>query len=184
MRLKLHELPEEGKTFRWTRQTAELNTALQDLIADRPYVCDFTVRKLNNRDYELTGEIRTQAPELCSRCGIEIELPLRVRFHEVLIPHQPSERTGRYARVNHLSDAANEGPGVSEYDSDETFEMGEFLHEQVGLEIPFNPAPAEDAQGNCGDCGLPVRGQSFGYSEEMPVEKPENPFAALKGLKL
>lgn len=184
MRLNLREITPEGKSFKWTRQTAELNDALSDLIAERPYFCEFTVRPLNNRDFELTGEIRTQAPELCSRCGIDIELPLRVKFREILIPRQELDRTGRYARVNHLSDAPEEGPATSEYDLDETFDMGEYVHEQVGLEIPTNPAPPENAAGDCEDCGQPVRGQSFGYTEEMPLEKPESPFAALKDLKL
>lgn len=184
MRLKLHEINEEGKAFKWTRQTAELNESLRDLIGERPYFCEFFVKPLNNRDFELSGEIRTQAPELCSRCGIDIEIPLRVKFREILIPKQPEDRTGRYARVNHLSDAGDEGPSVAEYDLDATFDMGEYLHEQVGLEIPYNPAPPENADGNCEDCGLQVRGQSFGYTEEIPLEKPESPFAALKNLKL
>lgn len=185
MKIRLHEIPQEGEAFQWTRQTSEANQALADLILDADYKTDFFIRRLNSRDFELSGSIQTVVPELCSRCGINIRFPIRARFHEILIPHQESQgRTGKYGRVNHLSESEASGPSVSEYQADETFEMGEYLREQIALQIPFNPAPPINEKGDCGDCLIPVAGKSFNYDEDMPEARPESPFAALKNLKI
>lgn len=184
MRIHLADIPEEGKAFLWTRETSELNAVLQDLVGSLDYRAEFFIRPINNRDFELTGQIRTQAPEQCSRCGIDFNFPIQQKFHEILIPHQPEDRTGRYARVNHLSDAADKGPDSIEYDSSLSFDMGEYLHEQVGIAVPFNPAPPETEKGDCRLCGVQVKEGNFGYDEALPTEKPQNPFQVLKNLKL
>lgn len=183
MRIRLNDIPEEGKAFEWNRETGELNAVLSDLVGDEPHATEFFVRPINSKNFELTGFIRTNLPEDCSRCGIAFKFDVDVNFREILIPKQPEDRTGRYAKVNHLSDIQDEGPSVAEYDADDTFDMGEYLHEQVGITIPFNPAPAEDEKGDCRLCGINVRGKVFSYDEAMPVER-KNPFEALKSLKL
>lgn len=183
MKIRLHEIPEDGKSFSWSRETGELNHVLADLIGQEDYRCEFFVRPLNSRDFALTGLIQTSAPEACSRCGDAFKFTVRTDLNEILIPHQGMDRTGRYSRVNHLSESEESGPSVSEYAVDHTFDMGEFVHEQIAIALPFNPAPEETAGGDCSLCGIKVRGRSFGYDEEMPTEKP-NPFAALKGFKV
>ncbi|MBX2986468.1 MAG: DUF177 domain-containing protein [Bdellovibrionaceae bacterium] len=184
MRLRLHDIPEEGKAFLWDRQSGELNHVLADLIRDREYTAEFFIKPINSRNFELTGMIRTALPEQCSRCGIDFDFMSQTRFHEILIPEQSEDRTGRYARVNHISDAEDSGLSVAEYAIDHTFDMGEYLHEQVALTLPFNPAPAETPAGDCRLCGVMVKGRIFSYNEEMPEEKPQNPFSALKNLKI
>lgn len=183
MKIRLHEIPEEGKSFVWTRETGELNHGLSDLIENQAYRCEFFVKPLNHRDFTLNGAITTDVPESCSRCGDDFRLDIKAKFNEILIPAQELDRTGRYTKVNHVSEGEESGPGVSEYPGDGLFDMGEYVHEQVAIALPFNPAPAEDKKGDCSLCGIKVRGRSFSYNEEMPEEKP-NPFAVLKGLKL
>jgi uncharacterized protein len=123
-------------------------------------------------------------PETCSRCGIDFKFDINQKFHEILIPHQPDDRTGKYARVNHVSEATQEGPSVTEYAANYNFNVGEYLHEQVAIALPFNPAPAEKANGDCSLCDKPVRGKTFSYTEDMPQEKTDNPFEVLKNLKI
>lgn len=183
MKILLHEIPEEGKSFVLNSKTGELNSVLKDLIGNLDYETNFYVRPLNTRDYELNGTIKTKLPETCSRCGIDIKLDINAKFHEILIPRQINTRTGKYAKPNHLSDAEAAGPDVSEYENN-TFDMAEYLHEIVGLAVPAIPVGPEDDNGNCGICQIPVRGRSFGYDEVMPEDQPKNPFAALKNLKL
>lgn len=184
MKIRLRDIPEEGKSFSWNRQTAELNAILADLIGTTPHKAEFFIRPMNHRDFEMNGFIQTEAPDQCSRCGIDFNFKINQSFREILIPHQPEDRTGRYARVNHLSDVVDAGPSVCEYGSDEQFDMGEYLHEQIAISVPFNPAPEETPEGDCRLCGIKVKGKTFGYTEEMPEEKPESPFAALKNLKI
>ncbi len=69
MRINLTEIPEEGRTYIWNSQTKELNAVLADLIGNTPHHAEFFIKALNPRDYELTGTIRTEVPEVCSRCG-------------------------------------------------------------------------------------------------------------------
>jgi uncharacterized protein len=183
MKIHLSDIPEEGKNFICTPKTGELNGPLKDLLGNAPYHAEFFIRPLNSRDYEMFGSIRTELPEDCSRCGIGFTFNILPTFREILIPRQTETRTGKYAKVNHISEALEDGPSVAEYDG-LTFDMGEYIHEVVAIAAPFNPAPPENEKGDCSTCGIRVRGRTFGYTEELPEEKPESPFAALKNIKL
>jgi uncharacterized protein len=183
MRINLAEIPEEGRTYIWNSQTGELNALLADLVGKLPHHSEFFIKPLNSRDYELNGFIRTEMPEVCSRCGIDFDLKVNEKFRGILIPRQIDSRTGKYARVNHVSESLEEGPEVYEHDGN-IFEMGEYLHEIVALAAPFNPVAPEDEKGDCSVCKIPVKGRLFSYDEEMPEEKPENPFSVLKNIKL
>jgi uncharacterized protein len=183
MRINLSEVPEEGRSYIFNRQTGELNTALKDLIVDAGYQSELFIKPLNPRDYEMSGFIATVLPEDCSRCGIDFQLKINSKFNEILIPRQVETRTGHYAKVNHISEAEESGPSVVEYEG-LNFDIGEYLHEVVAISAPLNPAGPENEKGDCSVCGIRVRGRSFGYDEQIPVEKPVSPFAALKNIKL
>jgi len=184
MRINLSEIPEEGRSYTWSHATGEVNQILKDLIGDTPYITEFFIKPLNHKDYQMTGHIRTELPELCSRCGKDIDFPINEKFHEILIPALPPSRTGKYAKVNHVTDSDWEGTtSVSEYEN-QSFEMGEFLHEIVGLATPFNPAGPEDCDGNCSIYKIPVRDHLFSYDEEMVTPETQKPFKSLKDLKL
>ncbi|WP_374033104.1 DUF177 domain-containing protein [Bdellovibrio bacteriovorus] len=184
MKIKLTEVPEEGRSYHWTTQSGEANAVLADIVGKNAYDTEFFIKPLNSKDFELTGRIKTKSPEICSRCGNDINFPVNERFHEILIPKQSQPRASKYSKVNHVSDLPEGGPEVSEYEN-MAFDMGEYLHEVVALAAPFNPAcPEIGEDGKPSDCRIPESGQGLIYDEEMPVEKPQNPFAALKNLKL
>lgn len=183
MKINLTEIPEEGKTFICTPQTGELNAILKDLIGKASFHCEFFIKPLNSRDFELTGYVNTELPEECSRCGIDFSLKVKPNLRAILIPRQTDDRTGKYAKVNHISEAIEEGPATAEYDG-MLFDAGEYVHEAVAIAAPFNPAGPVDEKGDCSVCGITVKGRSFGYDEAMPAEKPESPFSVLKNIKL
>lgn len=184
MKINLFEIPEDGKQFEWTNKKAELAEVLADLIHEKTFKIEAYIRPLNSKDFEMTGTIKTMAPEQCSRCALDFDLDIDVRFQEIMIPHQPGDRTGKYARVNHLSDIHHEDrPSVVEYFANGDFDIAEYLHEQIALMIPFNPAPAEDKAGKCSLCHIPIQGQSFGFEDQMPETRANNPFEILKNLK-
>ncbi|MEN0059880.1 MAG: DUF177 domain-containing protein [Bdellovibrio sp.] len=183
MKINLTEIPEEGRSYQWNTQSGELNQVLLDLVGKKAHTTEFFIKPLNSRDFELIGTIQTSLPEQCSRCGIDIDFPVNEKFHEILIPKQSQPRNSKYSRVNHLSDLPTGGPEVSEYEG-HIFDMGEFLHEVVALAVPFNPACPEKEQGKPDGCRFPVKDEGFVYDEPMPLEKPQNPFAALKNIKL
>jgi uncharacterized protein len=183
MKINLSEIPEEGESFICSTKTGEFNAILKDLIGKATYHSEFFIKPLNTRDFELSGYIKTELPEDCSRCGIEFSLQVHPKFKAILIPRQEDDRTGKYAKANHVSETIEEGPEATEYDG-MIFDMGEYIHEAVAIAAPFNPAGPEDEKGNCSICGIPVKGRSFGYDEKMPEEKPESPFSVLKNIKL
>ena len=182
MFINLNEIPAEGKSFRWNSKTAELNEILSDLLDGSDYSAEFIIRPLSTEGtFEMQGFIRTVVPEQCSRCGLDFKLNLDELFKEILIPEQNLPRNGKFAKPNHVSDQTNDTLSAVEYQGNQ-FNMGEYLHEVVGLAIPFSPAPEISANGDCVACKISLKNQSFNYDEDF--EKPESPFSALKNIKL
>lgn len=184
MLINLLDIPEEGKAYICNQNTGELNEAFRDLIGNTPYSTEFFIRPLAAGAYELSGKIKTEMPEECSRCGLDFKFNVDERFKELLIPEQSTPRTGKYAKANHLSDMSTEDLTVAEYQGHH-FNAGDYLHELVAITEPVNPAPEEDEKGDCRVCKLKVRGKSFGYEDKAPeIDQPESPFSVLKNLKL
>lgn len=182
MRINLQEIPDEGREFVINNQTGELNQVLQDLIGNQAFNAEFTIRPTNTNTFELHGFIKTHLPEQCSRCGLDFKMPVNAKFTEMLIPRQEMPRDAHYTKANHFSDMAGGGPSVLEYDGHH-FEMGEYIHEVIALEEPFNPVAPVDQNDDCTVCKLNVKTHNFGYDEGNTEEK-TNPFGVLKNLKL
>lgn len=183
MKIRLFEIPEDGKSFTFNRKTAELNEILSDLIGSEAYEAELFLRPINSKDFELTGKIKTQTPTDCSRCGDDMKFPIQHVIREILIPKQAVDKTGKYAKPNHILELQSETTVEVLEVEDEVFDMGEYLHEVVGLAIPFNPAPPLQSDGSCGLCKKTFKTEAFVYDEPMEVTK-ENPFAVLKSIKL
>lgn len=184
MIINLAEIPEEGRNYEYTTETGEVTAALADLIGENKYVTEFQIRPLNNRDFVLIGTIKTKSKELCSYCGQGIQFPVSVKFNEILIPPQEMTRDGHYAKPNHFSEIESEGPQSFEYSDGMKLNIGEYLHEAIALNVPYNPAPEVSAKGDCSDCGLNVQSLLKSYEEKPTPLEETNPFAVLKGLKL
>ena len=174
MKIRLNEIPEDGRNYIFNRKTGELNTALEDLIQNNSYEVNIDIRPLNSKDYTLTGIVVTKTPAQCSLCAEDFELDLKKKLHEILIPNQEDDRTGKYAKTAIVTDSELNF-SVTEYNKLE-FDLGEFLHEAIALEIPFNPC--------CTACTATKKDKVFVYDEKMSEETKPNPFQALKGLKL
>ncbi len=182
MIIKLSELPESGQNFICNRKTGEFNEVLQDLIIGAPYQLEFLIKPLG-QSFEMTGFIRTEMPENCSRCAIDMKLPVFTRFHELLREKEYEPRNSHYTKPNHFSDMTASGPSLVEYQGD-IFDMGEYIHELVALETPFVPAPPEDEKGDCSLCGIKVQGRDFGYNEAEEKLEKATPFSVLKNIKI
>lgn len=181
MKINLQEIPEDGKLFVVNNKTKELNEILKDLIGDRPHHAEFYIRPIGTTQFELKGFIKTELPEQCSRCGIDFQFNINEKFQELLIPGMEDPRNAHYSKANHISDLKEDNPSVHEYQG-HIFQAGEYLHEIVALTEPLNPAPPANDKDDCSLCNISLKNHTFSYEEEM--EKPESPFAGLKGLKL
>lgn len=175
MKIRLNEIPEEGRQYLLNRQTSELNLILQDLVGNNAYDVNLYIKPLNSKDFTLDGAVKTQTSEQCSRCGENFAFDINAKLREILIPPQEQDRTGQYAKssVNYTGD--DESISVSEYSKQLQFDLGEFLHEAIAIEVPFNPC--------CKECSKSAD-KAYIYDEKMGEENKPNPFHALKGIKL
>jgi uncharacterized protein len=185
MRINLQEIPEAGKSFSISSKTGELNEVLSDLIGDLPYQADFQISVINQTTFELTGWVKTETVELCSRCGIDFNWNVDQSFKELMLPEIPPERNSHYSKPNHFSEMTNEDLTTVSYQGHH-FDIGEYIHEVIAISIPFNPSPAKNSKGDCSLCLVSVESiqqeKKIVFDEEL--EKPVSPFSALKGIKL
>ncbi len=182
MKIKLSEIPEDGSSYEFNRKTAELNLALQDLIDDADYQIQFDIKPLNTKDFTLTGTIKTKTNENCSRCGDLFKFSVDKKLSEILIPKQIDDRTGKYAKTTVALSEKDLATAVLEYENNQ-FDLGEYLHEAIAIDVPFNPMPKAKPNGDCSLCDKPRNLDPVIYDEKLSVEK-INPFQSLKNIKL
>ncbi|MBC7420757.1 MAG: DUF177 domain-containing protein [Bdellovibrio sp.] len=183
MKIRLNEIPEEGREYILNRKTAELNLALEDLIKNLPYDVKIYIKPINTKDFEMTGTIRATTSEDCSRCGIDFDYSIDKKIHEILIPFMEDDRTSQYARSSTPISEESSAMSVINYKSSQ-IDLGDYVHEAIALDIPFNPAPSCTKSGECTLCHKNFGNQPFIYDEKMGEEAKPNPFKALKDLKL
>jgi uncharacterized protein len=176
MKIRLNEVPEEGENYDYNRKTGELNEVLRDLIQNNDYKVDLFIKPLNSKDFTVTGKLETSRIEQCARCAEDFKKDLKKKVNEILIPSQEQDRTGKYSKSSVNIDDPEDEVSVSEYHKQQ-FDLGEFIHEAVALEISY--------VAYCENCSKPENDKVFVYDEEMGEETTkQNPFQALKGLKL
>lgn len=175
MKIRLAEIPEEGRQFTFTRDSGELNQALIDLIPKTAYKVDITIRPLGNA-YEMQGKVVTSLAELCSLCGWDLNLPLNKAFKEILIEEPEVDRETHHVHGNQSVDFLSEGSSSTYKDG--FFDAGEFVHELVAISEPLYPS--------CGDPDCEHLEEVNSKKAELAAEfaraatPTESPFAALK----
>ena len=183
MKIKLNEIPEDGRDYEFNRKTAELNSSLSDLIGkEESYDIRFSIKPLNSKDFSLIGTITTRTSESCSRCGDDFKFPVVKKINEILIPKPEMDRTGKYIKSSVAISETDENIAVLEY-TNHQFDLAEYLHEAIAIDVPFNPMPKTKPNGDCSLCDKPSHHSEIIYDENLSVEK-INPFASLKNIKL
>lgn len=180
MKIRLAEIPEEGRQFTFTRESGELNSALKDLLPSVAYKVDLTIRPLGNA-YEMEGKVVTSLNELCSLCGWDLTLPLNRTFREVLVEAEKTDRETHHVHGNQSVDFLSEGSSSTYKDG--VFDAGEFVHELVAISEPMYPS--------CGDPDCEHLEEANAKRAELEAEfnkadlhEKTNPFAKLAGLKV
>lgn len=141
MKIRLVDIPEDGRKFTFNRETGELNAALSDLIEKAPYRLDLTIRPLGNA-YEMEGKVETSMQEVCSLCGWDLNLPVTRAFKEILVEEPEIDRETHHVHGNQSVDFLADGLSTSHY-KEGLFDAAEFVHELVALAEPLYP--------QCGD---------------------------------
>ncbi len=191
MKIRLSQIPEEGKNFQFTTgEEPELDAALVDLLGQSGrYEVRFSLRPLDQKGlFSLQGRFEASHPEFCSRCGDVFPFQSQMDLHEFLFPklmedHRKESGThGSHAAHTGSSDSIDASVGY-EYEEDH-FDLGEFLHEQIALAIPVAPAPELKGSEQCSFCGVNITelSQKWGTESQETQHLEHHPFAVLKNL--
>lgn len=185
-KIKLSEIPEDGREYTFNQATAEISADLKDLIGHENYDAKVFIKPLNHKDFSVVGRIKTATKEDCSLCGETFSLKADLEVNEILIPHNPRqervEKSEKQVRSNHMSELDESNVGVIEYHAEE-FEIGSCLRQIVALSIPYKPVPQTNKEGDCVVC-LKSQLTAFSYDEKMGEDIKKSPFEILKALKL
>lgn len=175
MIIRLHEIPNEGKSFHVDRKTGELNDVLKDLIGEQAYSTDFHVLPVGQA-FDLRGKVKTSFREQCSFCATDFEQAVSEDFHELILKDDAKKLTG-------LKDfSPDENVSVSVAQNGLTYDIGSLLHEIIALAEPIQPTCKADCKGLCSTCGANLNEGDCRCAKEKNVKV--SPFSVLKKLKL
>lgn len=183
MKIRLNEIPDEGRSYLFDRQSAELNSDLQDLIGSKPYSIDVFIKPIGNA-YEMRGTVQTTLDEVCSTCGYDFELPVDRKFNEIIFQDETEHRKSQGVHGNQSVDFLGEGPAMVPVRGN-VFDASDYFHEAIALAEPFYPT--------CGPNGTCLHADEvreiverleaeadFGEAESTN----KSPFAVLKDVEL
>jgi len=176
LKVKLNEIPQGGLELHYSSESHELDTALFDLLGEAPiYKVDLL---LNHSDSvtQLKGSISATLTQACSRCVENFESPLAKKFTTIYSKSEEGIKT--------LSEGLDDLQGSFdiEFISGNELDVGDVVHEQIAIDIPFQPLCSEDCKGLCPQCGANLNSEEPHVHSESQ-DKTDSPFAKLKALR-
>jgi len=184
MKIRLNEIPDEGRSYTFDRKSAELNSDLEDLIGAHPYTIDMFIKPIGNA-YEMRGSVKTMLSEVCSKCGYDFELPIDRKFNEIIFEDEKGDRKSQGVHGNQSVNFVGDGPAMIPVRGN-IFDAGNYAHEAVALAEPFYPTCG--ANGTCLHADeiaeVVQRLEEEAANAVGEISEKTNPFAALKDLEL
>lgn len=178
LQIRLSEVPTDGKNYRYTHESGELLHVLNDLVSDKPFDISFDIRPIGNI-YEIKGSIVTSMPRVCSRCGWDIDVPVKKQFSELILPKPDEAKGDTQAKAGSLADAP-EDLAVT-FVSEGVLDAAEFVHEMVAVSDPAYPDCGKDQCENLIEVQRKMQALAEEASEAVASPK-ANPFVVLKSL--
>lgn len=186
MKIRLSEIPEQGRSFKIDQETGELTNALKDIsVAD--HSLDIRIESLGNH-YEMRGQLEADVKITCSQCGEEALNHVEKRLNEILLEAEETPRTSQYARGSSEEESVSFGQvaqsprEVINYQND-SFDLGEYVRESVALELPNYPVCGGKECKNRDEIQAQIA-QLNERSEEFGERQGHPGFEALKGLNI
>jgi uncharacterized protein len=184
VQINLKELPAEGREFDFTNETGELTPVLKDLIGSNPYQVHFRIVPQGN-SFDLQGRLSAGMDLQCSRCAEDFKFPVNSRLHELIVIEKALGLGDQMSKANHAHELESEGPGYMVLESD-IFEVGEYVHEMIGLAEPMRPLCAPETPEGCAHHDQKVERTWLSYDQERKpgTDLRAKPFQVLEKLKL
>ncbi len=177
--IALKDLPVEGRDFIYTRESGELNEALQDLIEDNPYEVSFKITPVGNA-FDLRGQLKTGLNLECALCAIDFKLPVEQKLHELLVVQKPLDKGDHLTKANHAHEWEASGPDCILLETD-MFQIADYIHEIIGLAEPIRPLGKPGCDTACENLTDDIR-KWLQTGPDMPVKA--KPFQVLEKIKL
>jgi uncharacterized protein len=176
MIIQLNEIPNEGKSFDFSRKTGELNEVLKDLIGDRDYKIHLDINPVG-KSFDVRGSIDTSYNELCSFCASRFDLKVDEKFHELVMGDDQKHIKG------FEEDWSPHGEiGVTVIENTNQYDVSNLIHEVLALAEPTQPACREDCKGLCLTCGQELNEAECSCAQGQNLKV--SPFSVLKKLKI
>lgn len=177
--ITLKDLPPEGRSFTYSRESGELTEILKDLIGQNPYKVEFTITPMGNA-FDLRGSIVTNLDLQCSLCAMDLKHKLNEPIHELLVIQKPLHKGDQQTKANHAHEWNESGPNYIMLESD-VFHVDEYVHEVIGLAEPIRPLGKPDCDLDCENMSESTRKWLIaGESTDIRT----NPFHVLEKIKL
>ncbi|MBX3022330.1 MAG: DUF177 domain-containing protein [Bdellovibrionales bacterium] len=180
----LKDLPPEGRNFEFTQESGELNDALKDLIGLNAYDLKFHLSPMGNT-FDLKGHLSTKMDLQCSLCAEDYKQPVELNLHEYIVIERALGKNDQGAKSNHAHEWESGGPDYIVLNND-TFNVGEYVHEAIGLAEPIRPLCAPEKPEGCANAGQRIEREWLSFNDEKnpKSEIRANPFQVLEKLKL
>ena len=179
MIIQLNEIPNEGKSFDFSRKSGELDEVLKDLIGTRDYKIHLDVTPVG-KSFDVRGTIDTSYAEVCSFCATEFDLRVAERFHELVVCDAHKNIKGFEEDWSPHGDV-----GVTVIDDPTQYNVSDLIHEVLALAEPNQPACRENCKGLCIICGQDLNESICKCDNNTTSQKLESsPFSILKRLEI
>ena len=181
-KVKFHEIPTSGLEFNFSQESGELDEALKDLLGDTPnYVAKLNLMPIEDMVH-LKGHLSAQTKQACSRCSEDFPQQVKKNF---VIAFYKSEDSIKNMGSGISGIGQLEGSFDLEFLEGNEIKLGEVVHEQVALEIPFQPLCSDTCVGLCTVCGTNLNTSSCQCAEKQissKIKDGSSPFSTLKNL--
>jgi len=179
LKLSISEIPDSGLDFNLTNTSGELNENLKDILGSSPKY-DVTLSVDRQKDMvNVSGRFHATLHNACSRCAEDFDHDVQKNFISTFFLNETGIKGGA------LPEEFDENDTSFDVDFLKTSEidLSEVVHEQMVLEVPFQPLCSEECKGLCPLCGENL---NFGACQCKTTEIKEkaSPFEVLRNIKL
>lgn len=184
LRLKLSELPIEGKEFEYNSQEhVELRKALQEVFGENDFSIQIRILPTGEA-FHMTGVINGKRDLLCSRCAADVKFVVHQPVDEffTLFAKEPA-RIEQSSRVNHQSDLHGSGSDWTTLEG-EDLDLAAYFREIVLANEPLKITQSPPCDDACPELLTALAQGWLKPLSEEAVSSNTSPFAKLKELKL
>ena len=132
--ITLSEIPDEGRDYKYSKDSNELTESLKDLIGDHDFKVSFHLAPMGNA-FQINGQYSSKMDLVCSRCGRDVEHSMNESFNEILLVEE--KKAPRKSQSQHeIQSLEDHGPFCNFLPSPH-LKVDEYIHELLASNEPY-----------------------------------------------